>query len=361
MSGIKDVAARAGVSISTVSNVLNKAKYVSDELIERVEQAVEELDYQVNPIAASMKSKKSGTIGVIAEDMCGVFYPYIVRGINAIADEKGYRIIMCDVNGKAGEETAMEKERELFHKLLASQVDGIIFASSISRMYRDQYLSELQEAADRKKKNIPIVSMERDLTKLGIDSVYFDGYENAQKAVQHLIDCGCKKICHLAGPAELQIAQERIEGYEKCLKDNSLPLDKKTMLAYGDYTHQSGYWQMEKLLKNVSDLDGVFCGNDQMAIGALRLLREKGLRVPGDVKLIGYDDVFISSIVEPPISTIHIQKNSAGRRAAEILFDRIENPVGKNEKPIGEKLDSHLVIRKSTMDVAPEDWNINDW
>ena len=363
MSGIKDVAAKAGVSISTVSNVLNKSKYVSPELVARVEDAVAELNYEVNSIAASMKSKKSGTIGVITEDMCGVFYPYVIRGINTIADEKGYRVILCDVNGMTGKSTAIERERELFHKLVASQVDGIIFASSMLGEYRDQYLSELKKSTTQKNKKIPIVSMERDLTKWGIDSVYFDGYENAKKAVQHLVDCGCKKICHIAGPGELQIAQERIEGYKTCAKENHIKLDESSMIVHGDYTHRSGYLRMEELLENVPDLEGVFCGNDQMAIGALRLLREKGIKVPEDVKLIGYDDVFISTIVEPPISTIHIQKDSAGRKAAEILFDRIERPTEKDseEKPIGVKLESRLVIRKSTMDGVDESWNINDW
>lgn len=360
MISIKDVAVRAGVSISTVSNVLNKAKYVSPELAERVEKAVEDLGYEVNPIAASMKSKKSGTIGVITEDMCGVFYPYVVRGINNVADERGYKIIICDVNGKKGGMTALNKERELFYKLLASRVDGIIFVSSISGIGQDKYFVELKKMADQRHKKTPIVSLERDLTRLGIDSVYFDNYMNAQRAVQHLIDCGCKKICHIAGSNELQIVQERIEGYEKCLADSGLEMNRDTMIAYGDYTHQSGYLAMEKLLNDVPDMDGVFCSNDQMAIGALRVLKEKGKAVPEEIKLIGYDDVFVSSIVEPPISTIHIQKKTAGKKAAEILFDRIEQQ-GKNDLAVGIKLESRLVIRKSTMEGVTEDWDLNEW
>ena len=103
MSGIKDVAKRAGVSISTVSNVLNKSKYVSPELVRRVELAVEELSYEANPIARSMKNNKTGTIGVITEDICGVFYPYVVKGINSVADEKGYQIMICDAQGTYGD------------------------------------------------------------------------------------------------------------------------------------------------------------------------------------------------------------------------------------------------------------------
>lgn len=360
MVSIKDVAVRAGVAISTVSNVLNKAKYVSPELVERVEIAVKDLGYEVNPIAASMKSKRSGMIGVITEDMCGVFYPYVVRGINMVADKKGYKIIICDVNGTKEKAAAHKKEKELFCKLVASRVDGIIFVSSISGIDQDKYFVDLKKIADKKDKNIPIVSLERDLTLLGIDSVYFDNYMNAQKAVQHLIDCGCKKICHIAGPNELQIVQERIEGYEKCLADNHLEIKKDIMVVYGDYTHQSGYIAMKKLLNRMPEVDGVFCSNDQMAIGALRVLKEKGKAVPEQIKLIGYDDVFVSSIVEPPISTIHIQKRTAGKKAAEILFDRIEEQ-GKNPLAIGIKLESRLVIRRSTMGGVTEDWDLNEW
>ena len=360
MVSIKDVASRAGVSISTVSNVINKSKYVSPDLVTRVNEAISDLGYEVNAIAASMKNKKSKTIGVITEDMCGVFYPYIVRGISTIADEKGYNIIICDINGAKGKFDTATREQALFDKLLASHVDGIIFASSMSGLGQDKYFVDLKRKAENGYKKIPLVSLERDLTMVGIDSVYFNNYYNAQKAVNHLIDCGCKKICHIAGPVELQIVQERIDGYIKCLKNHNIQLDKSMMIAYGDYTHPSGYFAMQKLLEDMPGLDGVFCSNDQMAIGALKALNESGISVPNQVKLIGYDDVFVSSIVEPQISTIHIQKNTAGRKAAEILFGRIEK-TELSELAIGIKLESRLVIRGSTKLGVSSDWNINDW
>lgn len=359
MSGIKEVATLAGVSISTVSNVLNGTKYVSPELVMRVEKAVKALNYEVDPVAASMKGKKTGMIGVITEDLCGVFYPYIVRGINEIAEEKGYKLMISDLSGKKGEVSPIERELELFQRFLTSRVDGIIFASAISGI-ENEYFVKLKDLADNRYKKTPIVSLERDLTMLGIDSVYFDGFANAQTATGHLADCGCRKICHIAGPAEMQIVQERIAGYRKCMKDKGLELDEERMIAYGDYTHGSGYECMEKLLDDVPDLDGVFCSNDQMAIGALRVLKERGKSIPEEVKLIGYDDVFVSSIVDPPISTIHIQKKTAGKKAAEILFDRIEH-AEKSGPSIGIKLESRLIIRHSTMAGAESNWNLSDW
>lgn len=358
MNGIKDVAKRAGVSISTVSNVLNKSRYVSPELVRRVEAAVEELSYEVNPMGRGLKNNKSGTIGVITEDMCGVFYPYVLKGINEIATRRGYQITICDTQGTYGDQMAFQREREFFQKFVASRVDGIIFVSMVSDDEKEKYFAEIKEMAKRYK-NIALVSIERDFTSEGIDSVYFDGYANAIMAVQHLVDCGCKRICHITGPTALQIAQERIQGYKHCMEENGLALDEERMIARGDYTHQSGYAAMEQLMAAVPDLDGVFCGNDQMAIGALKYLKEKGIRVPEDVKLIGYDDVFLASVVEPSLSTIHIQKKHVGIEAAKLLFDRIDCDDEREAR--GMKREGRLVVRKSTVKDATEDWDIIEW
>ena len=204
------------------------------------------------------------------------------------------------------------------------------------------------------------MSLERNLTPYGIDSVYFDGYANSVMAVQHLIDCGCRKICHISGPGYMEIAEERILGYLATMRQNGLPVNERKMIAKGNYSHQGGYLAMKELLENVPDLDGIFCGNDQMAIGALKVLKEYGKQVPQDVKLIGYDDIFISSIVEPSLSTIHIKKKHAGMEAAKILLDRIENP--DDRKPVrGVLMDGRLVVRKSTVAAAPEDWILSEW
>lgn len=359
MSGIKDVAKRAGVSISTVSNVLNKSKYVSPELVRRVELAVEELSYEANPIARSMKNNKTGTIGVITEDICGVFYPYVVKGINSVADEKGYQIMICDAQGTYGDNQAIKREKELFRRMIASRVDGIIFVSSVSTENREKYFSQIKKQAN-KYKNIPLVSIERDLTSVGIDSVYFDGYANARMATQHLIECGCKKIGHITGPTHMEIVKERVKGYKDCLKENNLYLGEE-MIANGDYSHLSGYVAVKQLMEQVPDMDGLFCGNDQMAIGVMKYLNEHGKRIPEDIKLMGYDDVFLASVVEPSLSTIHVRKRHAGIEAVKMLFKRIENPNENFGQPVGIKMDARLVVRQSTVKTVSGDWDLVDW
>lgn len=361
MSGIKDVAKRAGVSISTVSNVLNKSKYVSPELVKRVEDAVAELSYEVNPIARSMKNNRTGTIGVITEDMCGIFYPYVVKGINSVALEHGYQITICDTQGTYGDQTALKREEELFKRFVAGRVDGILFVTMVPNEKKKEYFTQIKKLTSQHKK-IPLVSLERDLTDVGIDSVFFDGFVNAKMAVQHLIDCGCKKICHITGPLVMQIAQERIKGYKSCMAENGLVVEEEKMIAMGDYSHQSGYTAMKQLLEQMPDMDGVFCSNDQMAIGVLKALKESGKRVPEDIKVIGYDDVFLASVMEPSLSTIHIQKRHAGIEAAKMLFQRIDKQEETDAyEPRGIKMAGDLVIRKSTVADAPEDWNLVDW
>ena len=359
MSGIKDVAKRAGVSISTVSNVLNKSKYVSPELRERVEEAVAALSYEVDPIARSMKNNKTGTIGVITEDMCGVFYPYVVKGINSVAVEKGYQLVICDTQIAYGDKAGRKREIETFRRLIASRVDGIIFTSMIPDEEEEKYFAKIIKDANRYKR-IPLVSMERDLTKVGIDSVFFDSYANAKMAVQHLIDCGCRKIGQITGATVLEIAQERVKGYRDCMKENGLTVEEG-MIVQGDYTHQSGYMAAKMLLHNVPDVEGIFCANDQMAIGAMRYLKEIGKSMPRDIKLMGYDDVFLSGVVEPSLSTIHIQKKHTGIEAAKILFKRIEGGEDEPQEVQRIKMDAKLVVRKSTVEDAPEDWNLADW
>lgn len=359
MSGIKDVAKRAGVSISTVSNVLNKSKYVSPELRERVEEAVEALSYEVDPIARSMKNNKTGIIGVITEDMCGVFYPYVVKGINSVAAAKGYQLVICDTQTAYGDKEGMQREREVFRKLIASRVDGIIFATMVPDEEEEKYFAQIKKYANKYKK-IPLVSVERNMTNVGIDSVYFDSFINAKNAVQHLVDCGCRKICHITGAMMLEIAQEREKGYRECMAENGLPVDEN-MIVEGDYSHQSGYMAAKTLLQNVPDVDGIFCANDQMAIGTMRYLKEIGKRIPQDIKLMGYDDVFLAGVVEPSLSTIHIQKRHAGIEAARILIKRIEGGEDEPEEVQGIKMEAKLVVRKSTVEDAPEDWNLADW
>lgn len=351
MTSIKDVANKAGVSISTVSHVLNGTKFVSDELKRKVNIAIKELGYEVDTIARSMKSNETKKIGIITDDICGLFYPYIIKSICEVAEKAGYSVIICDSKSN------IEKEKKSLKDLVSSRVDGIIFSSSISTEAAYSYVQELKKLTSNKKQ-IAIVSIDRDFSAWGIDSVFTDMEEGGRKATQYLIDLGCKKIGHITGPIGISIVQDRIHGYTKALQSNGFVI-KDENFAFGDYSHVSGYIAMKELLEKNPALDGVFIANDQMAIGACRALKELGKKIPEDIKVIGFDDVFVSGIVEPPLSTIHVKKNHLGLEAINLLLEQIKN--GPHKPAVRIKLDNHLVIRKSTDINAASDWILSDW
>ena len=356
MPSIKDVAKRANVSIATVSHVVNKTKFVSEELKIKVNIAIKELGYVPDPIARNMKTKKTMTIGVITTDICGLFYPYIVKGIYEETIQKGYNIIIADTNGIVDRAGSFKKEMECFKRMTANRVDGIIFASSVSEGDERNYLNEINKLVCTNKK-VALVSVERDFSKYGISSVFSNNFVGAKQAVEHLIDVGCKKIAHVGGPIYSKVTQDRLEGYKNAIENANLSFDDN-MLANGDYTHQSGYIAIKEILSKSMDIDGIFVANDQMAVGVLKALNEFNLKVPKQIKVIGYDNVFISNIVDPPLSTINIRKKSMGIQAAKMLLKQIDN--NDSELDVVE-LETRLVVRKSTVQNAPEDWILSDW
>lgn len=356
MSSIKDVAKRAGVSISTVSNVLNNTKFVSEELKRKVNIAVQELGYEVDPVARNMKTKRTKTIGVITADICGLFYPYVVKGIYEIANQKGYSVIIYDLNEVNERISSFDRERESFKALVSNRVDGIIFFSTVSENMETIYLDNIKKMVNGKKK-IAVVSIERDFSKYGIDSVFSDSVDGAQKATNHLLEKGCRCIGHITGPIYSKISQDRILGYKQAMEKYGIE-GKDSMIVYGDYTHQRGYTAMKELLEISPDIDGVYVANDQMAIGACKALKEYKRRIPEDVKVIGYDNVFVSSMVDPPLSTVHVRKKHIGYEAAKALFRQIEE---KESEPARIKMETRLVVRKSTDISAPEDWILAEW
>jgi DNA-binding LacI/PurR family transcriptional regulator len=363
MVTIHDVAKRAGVSISTVSNVINKNKFVSEDLVRRVNAAVQELKYSANPIAQKMKIKYTKTIGIITADLCGLFYPYVLKGMYDVLNTKGYRLNILDSGGSHDNLGSIKRFQENIAGLVRDRVDGIIFASTVPEEIEAGIIQDMMNLPSFRK-NTGFVCIEKNLSKYGIDSVFADSEAGAETAAAHLIETGCRRIGHITGPFFVTIAQDRVRGYKKALLARGLETDDSRMIAHGDYTHKSGYMAMKELLRKMPDIDGVFAANDQMSVGALKALFEAGKRVPEDVKIVGYDDVFISSVLDPPLSTIHVQKYRMGKNAAELLLTQLEEKKEKKEAPpLGTvvELESKLVIRRSTVKNAPDDWILVDW
>ncbi|AEF80678.1 LacI family DNA-binding transcriptional regulator [Leadbettera azotonutricia] len=360
MITIHDVAKRAGVSISTVSNVINKNKFVSDDLARRVNAAVQELKYTANPIAQKMKIKHTKTIGIITADLCGLFYPYVLKGMYDVLNTRGYRLNIMDNEGSHDSLGGIKKFQESIDGLIRDRMDGIVFASTVPEEIEAGIIRDIMSLPSFRR-STGFVCIEKNISKYGIDSVFADSETGAKMAVNHLIETGCRRIGHITGPFFVTIVQDRVNGYKKVMKNHGFEVDDNSMIARGDYTHKSGYLAMKDLLRKMPDLDGVFVANDQMSVGAMKALSEAGKRIPEDVKIIGYDDVFISSVLEPSLSTIHVQKYRMGKNAAELLLAQIEGEKEISSEGTAIELEPKLVVRRSTVKNAPDDWILVDW
>lgn len=337
MPTIKDVAKKANVAISTVSNVINGTKFVSDDVKKRVEDAILELGYSTNYVARSMKNKRTMRLGFVALDMCGLFFPYVLKEVNKIAGANGYTITISDSNSD------FEIEKKNITDLIARQVDGIIFSSIVPPERAGEYADYLKDLIKKTGKDIKLVSIERDFSSYGIDSISTDTYHGACLAVQHLISLGCTKIAHISAP--VGTGDNRYQAYCETLKKNGIPFNAQMVLA-GDLTHNSGYDCAIELLSRNLNIDAIFVANDQMSIGVIQALEEQGIQIPDDIKVIGFDDVFICQALNPALSSVHVEKRLLGQHSINLLLDRIEHP--DNQSIHTEMLDCYLIPRKST-------------
>ncbi|MBN1125757.1 MAG: LacI family DNA-binding transcriptional regulator [Sedimentisphaerales bacterium] len=349
MANIKDVARMAGVSIATVSHVTRGTKYVSESLRNRVNEAIQRLGYEVNPVASGLKSRSTRVIGIVLPNINSVFFPPILKGIEDYASAQGYRLTFCNTDFD------VEKEQETIRMLQGSWVDGIIL-DSVAEVADTDYVRFLSNLSSGEKP-IPVVSLERRVDSGVILSVRINNYEGACLAVRHLAECGCCKIVHIAGPDFCSMADDRLRGCRDQLKQCGLGLDKSQVVK-GDFSPEQGYTAMLCLLEQNPDLDGVLSANDQMAIGAIRALHESGRRVPEDVKIVGFDNIFVSSLISPSLTTINVPRYQMGHAAAELLIRRLTDPDAELEDVM---LPIHLVVRRSTDPSAQTTWDLSSW
>lgn len=353
---IKDVAKYAGVSISTVSRVINSSKNVSTELKVKVERAIDELGYSTNTIARGLKVSRTKEVGVIITEIRRSFFTKILEGINQEADKNGYQIFVMETHD------SLEKEMQLVSSIAARWMDGIIIASSAygndrrTRKYVER-LGNLQKRGDR----IPVVSLEYDLGHPNINAVVVDHEAAAFQAVSHLIhDAGRKKIINVTLPRGHYMGEQRVKGYRRALEENGLEMPEESVLE-GEYTTYSGYRAVKDSLEKGNRFDGIFCANDQMAVGAIKACEEFGLKVPQDVAVMGNDDIFVASLLKPSLSTIHVPRGRMGIHAMKRLVELIEGEATPKNRII--TLDTEIIPRESTGSTGYNrmDWAELDW
>lgn len=329
-STIKDVAHLANVNISTVSRVLSGRKNVSDETKTRVLEAIKTLSYQPNMLAQGLKGGKTQTAALVIPNIRNSIFPSVSRGVEDCAVSNGYNLILCNTDEDP------EREKAYIEMLKKRFVDGAIFATATSE---SNYLLELARSG------FPMVALMRELDE-DVDTVVADNYGSAYKATTYLLERGCKNVAFLNGSKNISLYRHRYEGYCKSLEDHGVKVAHEFVQEIDmERDYRSGYQATDVLLSKGLPIDGIFSGNDNAAVGAIARIRDAGLRVPEDVKVIGFGNLFITQMTQPTLSTMNQPMQKMGEAAMGLLLRRINDPKAKYEKIV---LQTELLVREST-------------
>ncbi len=325
MANIYDVAKEAGVSIATVSAVINNSAWVSTKLKKKVDAAIRKLDYQPNLLARGLAKKRSHTLGVIVPDIANPFFPGLIRGAEDMAQEHNYSLLV------ASSDNDPEKEMDYLNLLVAQRVEGILLTKAPGRL-PDVCLS---------KKAPPIVQLMRTIAGFKSDAVLADDVGAAYEGVTHLLRHGFRRIAMISGAAGVSTTRRRAAGYRQALKDWGVKYDR-SLVSGGDYKVESGYLAGLDLLKRSPD--AVFVSNYLMTVGLIRALSQYRLRCPDDVAVVTCDDYDWLDSFSPSLTTIDFPKYQLGSEAARLLIERQQNPDGPIQTL---KLKSVMRIRES--------------
>ena len=304
---ILDVARRAGVSTATVSHVLNKTRYVSDALVERVERAVRELDYYPNQLGGSMRTKKSYTVGLIVPSIANETLGTVAERIERILFEHGYNLIICST----AYDCALE-ERAL-DTLLMKQTDAIIAIPT------GGCTEKLRQTAE---KGVPIVLADRRIEQLPADSVLVDNVRGAYELVQHLISLGHRNIGYIDRMTPQSHSIDQREGYLRALAQNGIPVRACNIAEAQGYDYKAGYTAAQSLLQN-RDLTAIFAYYDVTALGAMRAALDMGYRVPEDLSIAGYDGMPFCGFVSPRLTTVQFPAEELAQRVCALVIERL--------------------------------------
>jgi LacI family transcriptional regulator len=287
--------------------------------------------YVPNNAARSLVTRKTNTIGLIMPDITNPFFPEIARGAADKASEARYSIIYCN------SDDSLKQEKKYIEILTEKMVDGIIFAHAADT---EESFSELS------KSKTPIILIDRDYRNENVKGrVIVDNERGSYTGVNYLIQKGYQNILYIAGAIITQTAKDRLAGYKRALRENGIRYDD-VLVKSGCYKSEWGYQAMEQFLEEKVSFDAVFCGNDLIAFGAMKKLKEAGVRVPEDVGVMGFDDIYVSSMMEPALTTVKQPNYEMGYQAVELLLDVLAGNNAETERKI--VLNTELIVRNST-------------
>ena len=338
MSTLSEVAKRAGISKTTASRVLNNRPSgipISEETRKKVLKAAKELNYYPNIFARSLRTKKSGIVGVVVSDITDPYFSDIISGIEQVLNKSGYYFLLSTV------QNSPEKEEAYLARLRRSGVDGLLIVGATMQL-RDKEIKKLENS------EIPVVLVGRKLSHSSISSVTVDNFTGGFLATEHLIKLGHQYIVHITTKEARVDGRERLNGYTAAMKKYGL--EDKCYIAKGGITAESGYEITLKVLKDLKSTTAIFAFNDMTAIGSIRAIRDSGLHVPEDISVVGFDGIPIAAHYEPPLTTVHQPRMEMGRLGAELLIKAMDEKGGSKRRN-NVILKPKLTIRKSSRGV----------
>ena len=327
---MKDIARRTGLGLATISSYFNGGNVREKNRI-KIEEAIEELHYEVNEVARGLKTNATRTIGVVIPELNNTFCAEIITGMEDVLRSHGYATIVCDCR------TDKQLEREAVEFLIRRRVDGII------NMPVDEEGNHLKRF---QKTGKPIVLIDRKIQGINCDSVLVDNEKAAEDAVRYFIERGHRNIGIIGGPEEVFTAQERMSGYYKALESAGIPV-RESLIWHGDYTIQGGVRGLEELVQNNPDMTAVFVTNYEMTMGAMIGVNELGIRIPEQLSLIGFDNLQFARACNPKLTIVSQPTDGIAREVAKVMLDHLENTGEVSRELFSEKLETEIIAGKS--------------
>ncbi len=328
---IRDVASLAGVSPATASKALNGAPHVSAKARKRVLGAAGKLEFRPNGIARSLKRRRTGTLGLVTDDLDGVFTMPMMLGVEEAASEGGFGVFLCNSHGET------ERERAHLEALTDKQAEGVVLMNGYRVRERGRPALPLG--------SVPTVYLYQYTQEVAVPSVVPDDLGGAQLGASHLLRLGRRRVGFINGPPHYEATHLRLKGYRRALEAGGLPYDPALVRVAGDWYEDNGYPLARELMALPQSPDAIFCAADGLAVGALDALHELGLNVPGDVALVGFDDRYFAAHQRPPLTTVALPFREMGRLAGELLLAWIH---GRVPEPTVHRVPCRLVERRSS-------------
>lgn len=335
MAVIKDVAKLAGVSPSTVSKYLNNSQTLTQAYKEKVAAAIKELDYTPSPLARSLRTQKTNTIGIIVPEITNPFYTEVYNAVRSAAADRGYTTVLYTTEEDSG---LLNKHLK---QMSGYKVDGLVLCF----IDEDENIGMFEDIQS----SLPVTLFSWDINNTSFNSVIVNLFDSVYRSTRYLLDEGHTRIAYAGGPAHSRVSKEKMQGYLKAVQDAGIAV-REDFLFSGKYRFQTGYHAAMQFMKLDAPPTAIVCANDILAIGCIKYLKHSGYEVPGDVDIIGLDGIQLSHIYDPSVSTMRIPIDDMSREAVNMLIEKINRPESKNRQAI---FNTSLTVRRSTKKDAP--------